>query len=114
MNEALSTYRDKLCTERDKLRLVWFKAGRGMTKRKLHLHMQAYNKKIKEVEDRMKTEYTDEDIARAREWYAKHHVHVDRLMKSTKSCFPMSGSDISNPEMWKIAGWKWFFATYGR
>jgi hypothetical protein len=66
-------------------------------------------------EDReMKTEYTLLDIMRAREWYFRHEAHVDQLIIAGTGEWPMSGSDISRPELWKPAGWRWFFKTYGK
>ena len=58
------------------------------------------------------SEYTDDDIRRAFDWYSEHKDHVDRLMKGEKHLFPMSGSDISHPELWKAGAWKWFFELY--
>lgn len=57
----------------------------------------------------MKTEHSDDDIQRAREWYAAHKEHVNALMASCDKSFPMSGSDISRPELWKAAAWNWLF-----
>jgi len=57
----------------------------------------------------MKTDYTDIDIARGFAWYAQHKPYVDRALLITGKAFPMSGSDISHPELWKIGAWKWFF-----
>jgi hypothetical protein len=61
----------------------------------------------------MKTEYSDTDIERAREWYAEHKAHVDRLMEDCNQAWPMSGSDIARPELWKPAAWNWFFGRLG-
>lgn len=62
----------------------------------------------------MKSEYTADDVARGQAWYAKHRLHVDRLMLwSGAREFPMSGSDIGHPELWKPGAWKWFFTNFG-
>ncbi len=60
----------------------------------------------------MKDFYSDKDISRGFAWYAQHKDHVDSLVKIQKDSFPMSGSDISRPELWKAGGWKWFFQQY--
>ena len=54
-------------------------------------------------------EYTPEDYRRGWEWYFSHKRHVDFLVAEARRSFPMSGSDISHPEMWKAGAWKWFF-----
>jgi hypothetical protein len=57
----------------------------------------------------MRTEYTEADRCRARDWYAAHKPHVDRLMQELdEKPYPASGSDISRPELWKSGHWKWF------
>jgi len=61
----------------------------------------------------MKTVYTPEDINRGTVWYSKHKAHVDRLIENQEHEYPMSGSDISRPELWKAGGWKWFLKNYG-
>jgi hypothetical protein len=58
------------------------------------------------------TDYTEEDIARALRWYRRHKIYVDKLIKIGKAEFPMSGSDIMHPELWKPGGWRWFFKQY--
>jgi hypothetical protein len=60
----------------------------------------------------MKTVYLPEDIERAHQWYKMHKDHVDNLMKCTLRKYPMSGSDIAHPELWKPSGWLWFFDSY--
>ncbi len=60
----------------------------------------------------MKEAYTAEDILRGLAWYAKHKDHVDRLIKGARHSFPMSGSDIGHPELWKAGGWKWFLERW--
>jgi len=60
----------------------------------------------------MKTEYDVSDIMRGWAWYNQHKIHVDRLVKGVKHLFPMSGSDIGKPELWKPGGWKWFLKEY--
>lgn len=57
----------------------------------------------------MKTEYSDADIQRAREWYNAHSHHVDALMAGCDKSYPMSGSDIGRPELWKAAAWNYLF-----
>jgi hypothetical protein len=61
----------------------------------------------------MKLNYTDEDIGRALTWYEAHRPHVEALMKDCSQAWPMTGSDISHPELWKAAGWNWFIPKYG-
>jgi UDP-N-acetyl-D-mannosaminuronic acid transferase (WecB/TagA/CpsF family) len=64
----------------------------------------------------MKSEHTSgyglEDIQRGFSWYAKHEEHVDKLMKGVRNQFPVSGSDIRQPALWKAEGWVWFFQTF--
>lgn len=61
----------------------------------------------------MKTEYLPKDVERGYRWYAQHKIHVDKIIKEEKREYPMSGSDISKPELWKPAAWRWFFMRYG-
>jgi hypothetical protein len=66
----------------------------------------------------MKTQYLPRDIARARQWYADHKDHVKRIIQdghaglSIQNEFPMSGSDIARPELWKSGAWRWFLRRY--
>jgi hypothetical protein len=60
----------------------------------------------------MKTDYSREDVIRGFEWYHAHEMHVERLIDGIKTSFPMSGSDISRPELWKAPAWKWFFDNF--
>lgn len=57
----------------------------------------------------MKTEYSEADIQRANDWYRNHKSVVDALMDGCNKSYPMSGSDISRPELWKPAAWNYFF-----
>lgn len=57
--------------------------------------------------------YMPADIERGRAWYAKHKLHVDQLVKNEKREYPMSGSDIRRPELWKAPAWKWFLSRFG-
>ncbi len=56
----------------------------------------------------MKTGYLLSDLLRGKQWYEKHKIHVDKLVENVQHEFPMSGSDISRPELWKAGAWKWF------
>ena len=48
-------------------------------------------------------------VERARIWYRAHREHVDLLVAiSDAGGYPPSGSDISQPELWKPAHWRWF------
>jgi hypothetical protein len=49
------------------------------------------------------------DIKRAGKWYDAHKDHVDALMRGCHKSYPMSGSDISRPELWKAAAWNYYF-----
>jgi hypothetical protein len=67
----------------------------------------------KERGTHLKTEYLQSDIDRGRQWYIKHKHHVLRIVKEERHEYPMSESDISHPELWKPAAWRWFLKQYG-
>ena len=56
---------------------------------------------------------TAQDVLRGKKWYKDHKKHVDYLVSIDQQPFPMSGSDISHPELWKPGGWRWFIAKFG-
>lgn len=51
---------------------------------------------------------TDADKARAREWYAQHRMHVNRMLRDHGPQAEPTGSDASRPELWKDIHWRWF------
>jgi hypothetical protein len=56
--------------------------------------------------------YSAEDVLRGAAWYEAHRAHVDRLLATDGANFPMSGSDIGHPELWKAGGWRYFLDVY--
>lgn len=62
----------------------------------------------------MKTEYLQYDIERGWKWYFQHKNYIDALVRQNKTRpYPMSGADISHPELWKAPAWQWFLETHG-
>ena len=50
------------------------------------------------------------DIEKGREWYREHKQYVDNIMTPyVDVIYAPSAEDISKPELWKAAHWKWFF-----
>lgn len=45
---------------------------------------------------------------RARDWYAKHRAHVNKMLSVNGACVEPGGSDAGNPAVWKDIHWRWF------
>jgi hypothetical protein len=43
-------------------------------------------------------------------YFKRHKKHITDIVSSTMQAFPPSGADVSRPELWKPANWRWHLA----
>lgn len=50
---------------------------------------------------------TEENKARARDWYREHRAHVNKMLREKGPRVEPTGSDAFRPELWKDIHWRW-------
>lgn len=60
--------------------------------------------------ERNKKTIKTKDLKRALKWFSEHRVHVAAItfISDPSKSYPPSGSDCSQPELWKPDHWNWF------
>ena len=57
-------------------------------------------------------EISNEQIQKAKEWFALHKDHINKITKEMITCYPPTDNeDKNNPSLWKASHWLWFLKT---